>query len=514
MSEFIKGKCLVEKENNFENVLPNPEFLIKSISEQGYELSTALADLVDNSISSGASHIDIIIDTEKKPFSVFIADNGSGMDESSLSNAMKFPSQSIDNVRTMADMGRFGLGMKTASFSQTRSFTVISTDDIEKPYSARTWDLGVLKEGTWKIKVDSADEIKFYIATYNKLEKEFNQPPQNFRLKTLVVWRGLYKFEDYLASDKRKELLVKEISEDVTQHLSITFHRFMQRKDFPVSIRVNNNLLTPFDPFPVQEADFRSIKYKQKSFGDGDTIRIEGFVLPVRAMEESKGNSLWTPYQKGLIEMEGIYVYRADRLIYFGDWNNIIRRTTKLQLARLKVDIGNNADNLLHLNVAKSQVIIPHELKVAFSKYIIELKVEAEREFHNRGLRVFSSPKRRNNTHLFSTLATNKGAKIEFNRTFPLLQNIIEGLPSGLNSQFKIMLAMVQRYLNESKRGPDKALKATADEYDEEFWQNLKISIIRLKDLGLDRRYIETHIIDKLGISLSTLPESIKRELK
>ena len=102
----------------FEDVTPNPEFLIKSISEQGYSFEAALADLIDNSISADASQIEILIDTNKTPYTLFIADNGKGMNEAELKNCMRFPSQSPDDVRVNSDLGRFGLGMKTASFSQ------------------------------------------------------------------------------------------------------------------------------------------------------------------------------------------------------------------------------------------------------------------------------------------------------------------------------------------------------------------------------------------------------------
>jgi len=257
----------------YEDAIPNPEYLIKSISEQGYKLSTALADLIDNSISSGASHVDVIIDTEKEPFSVYIADNGDGMNETTLSNAMKFPSQSIDVERNKSDMGRFGLGMKTASFSQTRNFTVISTDDYNIPFKARTWDLEVLKQGKWQVKINDNEEIHSFISQYNKLAQDFNEPVLGFQAKTLIIWKGLYKFEDYLSEKNRKSLLVKEISEDVIQHLSIIFHRFMQRHNAPLTIRVNNSLLIPFNPFPIQETDFRSIKFKQKPFGNNVSVR-------------------------------------------------------------------------------------------------------------------------------------------------------------------------------------------------------------------------------------------------
>ena len=110
----------------FEDVTPNPEYLIKSIAEQGYSLETALADLMDNSISANADKIEMLIRMDQEPFVLFLADNGDGMDEETLKSNMHFPSKSPDSFRNTSDLGRFGLGMKTASFSQTRKFTVIS----------------------------------------------------------------------------------------------------------------------------------------------------------------------------------------------------------------------------------------------------------------------------------------------------------------------------------------------------------------------------------------------------
>ncbi len=105
--------------------------------------------------------------------------------------------------------------------------------------------------------------------------------------------------------------------------------------------------------------------------------------------------------KRSLMDMEGIYIYRANRLILFGGWNGLIRKAPRLQLARLQVEVGNSADHLLHLNVAKSQVIIPHELKNAFKSYIDDLKLEAEREFFNKGIKQFKEYKEKNNIHLF-----------------------------------------------------------------------------------------------------------------
>ena len=128
----------------FEDSIPNPEYLIKSISEQGYTLESALADLIDNSISAKASNIEVLTDLEDARFKLFIADDGDGMTETELIRNMKFPSALMEHIRDRVDLGRFGLGMKTASFSQTRRFTVLSKKKNDQYYHARTWDVDYL----------------------------------------------------------------------------------------------------------------------------------------------------------------------------------------------------------------------------------------------------------------------------------------------------------------------------------------------------------------------------------
>ena len=131
---------------NLEEVTPNAADFIQSIAEQGYRLETALADLVDNAISAEANKIEVLIDTSETPFSVFIADNGRGMSASKLSEAMSFPSQSLANAREQKDLGRFGLGLKTASFSQTQEFSILSRPNGAGSFNGKTWDLKLLRE--------------------------------------------------------------------------------------------------------------------------------------------------------------------------------------------------------------------------------------------------------------------------------------------------------------------------------------------------------------------------------
>ena len=142
------------------NANPNPEFLIKSISEQGYSLETALSDLIDNSISADANKIEILSENNNTNTSIFLTDNGVGMTEEELISNMQFPSKDMDSVRNVKDLGRFGLGLKTASFSQTRRFTVISKKNDSNEYSGLTWDVCHLKKSKkWEILVNTNKEI-------------------------------------------------------------------------------------------------------------------------------------------------------------------------------------------------------------------------------------------------------------------------------------------------------------------------------------------------------------------
>lgn len=180
-----------------ETCVPNPEYLIKSIAEQGYTLETSIADIIDNSLTANATRVEVLIDTSQKPFTLFIGDDGHGMSEGQLKKNLQFPSSSIEEKRLEGDLGRFGLGLKTASFSQSRRFTVISKKITSKKYSARTWDVAHLKrKKKWELIIDTENDIQILLDRYQSLSKGFLNPFSNFVPSTIVVWQGLYKFEN------------------------------------------------------------------------------------------------------------------------------------------------------------------------------------------------------------------------------------------------------------------------------------------------------------------------------
>jgi hypothetical protein len=493
---------------------PNPEYLIKSIAEQGYSLESSLADLMDNSVSANANKIEVLIKMEHEPFTLFIADNGKGMNEEELRASMQFPSNSPEEKRNEFDLGRFGLGMKTASFSQTRCFTVLSRKKGTKIFSGRTWDVKYLKDsGKWKLIVNNQEEINELIQQYIKLSEGHLNRFENFEVNTVIVWRGLYKFENYLEGDNRQTALKKQITEVTSDYLSLVFHRYMERKENPLQIRINNNLIASFNPFPTTISDFRPIEFKQKHFST-DTIKIEGFVLPSRSIDESQSISMWTTKNRSLMDMEGIYIYRADRLIHFGGWNGLIKKAPRLQLARLRVDIGNSVDHLLHLNVAKSQIEIPHDLTVAFEKYIDELKTQAEREFFNRGIRRFSSNRKDDNVQLFDRKASNKGTLLEVNNSFPLLKSLMSELKKEQLVKLNLVIRMINTRINEIRQTHEEKAFVGIEEKDGLSLKDLMSCVNELIESGLSNELIKNEILPNLGFTENSLPQEVINLLK
>ena len=161
---------------------------------------------MDNSISAMADKIEVLIDADSEPFKLFLADNGQGMTKEELSKNMQFPSNSPEEFRSNSDLGRFGLGMKTASFSQTRKFTVLSKKPNDNKYHGRTWDVDFLKENGWKIIVNTDEEVAQLMFQYNKLSKGFLNSFDTYQPNTIIVWEGLYKYEKYLKKIIEKHL--------------------------------------------------------------------------------------------------------------------------------------------------------------------------------------------------------------------------------------------------------------------------------------------------------------------
>ncbi len=500
----------------YEDANPNPEYLIKSIAEQGYSLETALADLLDNSISAKADKIEILTDVaDPDNLGLYITDNGDGMTAEELAKSMKFPSSSVERKRDKSDLGRFGLGLKTASFSQTRRFTVLSRKEGGN-YSGRTWDVDYLKEvGEWRIIINSDAEIDEIISSYRNCTNNFAKQFENYDPNTLIVWQGLYKFQNFLEPENRVNALIEQLDKTTREYLGIVFHRFMQRNINPLQVRINNWLVEYFDPFPIsQRQDLRSLGVFERPY-KGDVFRVEAFVLPSVALKEEKKHGGWVTPNRNLMDLEGLYIYRGERIIYFGGWNGLIKREANLKLARLKVDVGNINDDLLQLNVAKSKISIPYELNRGFLEKLATLRNEARKEYFNHGIRDVSSSKSEDKLSLFNKVMTSKyGAVLELNSEYPGIRTFMDSLNNDQRKQFKLIVHMINVSSNRLLEKHEDNEIVGVEERDSIPVQTLISYIEQLKDAGFDKDMIRDMAFRDLGFKESNLPEELSALMK
>jgi hypothetical protein len=505
----------IAEEILYEDAKPNPEYLIKSIAEQGYSLETALADLIDNSISAKADKIEVLTDlSDPNNISLYVTDNGEGMDAEQLAANMKFPSSSVESKRLKTDLGRFGLGLKTASFSQTRKFTVLSRTKGGE-YSARTWDVDYLKEtGKWRIIFNSKTEIESILGNYQKCTENFGKQFEDYTPNTLIVWQGLYKFQNFIEAENRGKALIEQLDKTTREYLGIVFHRFMQRKNRPLEIRINNWMVDYFDPFPIEKRqDLRALGVFEKPY-KGDNFRVEAFVLPSVAIKEEKKHGGWVTPNRNLMDLEGLYIYRGERDIYFGGWNGLIKKQANLKLARLKVDVGNINDDILQLNVAKSKISIPFELNRGFLQKVAVLRDEAKKEYYNHGIIGVPTPRDGKESLFNKRITSKKGAVLELNPEYPGIKTFAESLNSKQQKQFRLIMHLINVSSNRMLDKHDDQQIVGVEEVDKINVDLIINYIKQLKEAGFDKEKINELAFSHLGFKDTNLPEELSTLLK
>jgi len=354
---------------------PNPVFLINSMRRIGYTLETALADIIDNSISAKAERISIQYRWNNGNPWIAILDDGCGMSGDKLMEAMRFGS---DSIRSSDDLGRFGLGLKTASLSQCRKLTVVSKQDGK--LSALEWDVDTLSESDncgWLVSAPFVDDLRAATPFAGLLEKLDGQ-----NSGTLVIWRKI----DSWCEDGEQRFSDRQFNKAMSvarDHVRLVFHRFISpdnENQMPVAIDFNNSVLGELDPFGSSYAACLpltgdTIRYK------GEKINVRPYLLPhhskiPRHDYENLGN---LGGEDGYLQNQGFYIYRAKRLISKGGWFRMFPRTEWTKLVRIRVDFPNTLDSFLQLDVKKSQVTPPKSILDKLKPFATSASEKAKR---------------------------------------------------------------------------------------------------------------------------------------
>lgn len=351
---------------------PNPEQLLESSRSFGYSLETAIADLIDNSISADANCVTInFVFNEQKTF-VRIEDNGHGMSNKSLVNAMRFGSSNPNSKRSPGDLGRFGLGLKTASFSQCRRLTVF-TRDKNLHDSIACWDLDLVSQKKkWLLLTD------FINTSSQKNIGSLNEAKSG----TIVLWENTDKIVEEVRQGNKKEHFYRKIQK-VHIHLGLVYHRLIEDKK--LKIYINKNEVEPINPFHISP-DVETLELQEEIlFIKNSKIIIQPYVLPHES-KYSNQDCVNRELIRGYNAHQGIYLYRNSRLIIDGNWLDLeIKAKESQRLSRISISIDNSIDQEWQIEVQKSKAKIPDFLRKDIKNICIKSIDRAVKVYSFRG---------------------------------------------------------------------------------------------------------------------------------
>ncbi|MBQ2909886.1 MAG: ATP-binding protein [Bacilli bacterium] len=347
--------------------IPPAKSLIAGIRSIGYSFAASVADIIDNSITAKATEINIYADPLDVPYFA-ILDNGLGMDYKELKNAMTFGSDRSQKIDNELDLGRFGLGLKSASLSQCRKMTVISK--AKSCINAMCYDLDDIEEqNDWRLEVLTEEEF-VKMPCYDQLTK--------YETGTLVIWQEFDKL-DALATNFVTSF--RNAVADAKRHVELVFHYYYDS----VNIYFNNDRIEKRDPFLINSAPRQQTGRTDFIHMDGSIITITPYTLPFAntlTIEEKKllGNT-------NIYDEQGFYIYRNKRLIIWGSWLHMNVRSELSKLARVKIEIPSTLDKEWSLDVKKSTAKIPDKIKDSIKASLEDSVHRSKRTTRFRGVK-------------------------------------------------------------------------------------------------------------------------------
>lgn len=400
---------------------PFAPVLLESMRAVGYDPTAAVADILDNSVTAGARRIQIRFDPGR-PKAVAIVDDGTGMTAEELVDAMRHGSRSPAEVREVNDLGRFGLGLKTASMSQCRRLVVVTRRDGTT--SGMVWDLDdVAETGDWLAGVLDEDDIE-RVPFVPLLFAQHSG--------TLVVWEKLDKLA---ADDPGDGSLLSDRMRRVSEHLALVFHRYLSDRP-PLRIEVNGTAIEAVDPF-LEDAG--SLAGPEESIWvENQRVVLRSYTLPhisrlTRAQIDLAGG------EEGLRRQQGLYVYRGRRLIIWGTWFRLFRQEELTKLTRVRVDVPNALDHLWSLDIKKSAAAPPAAIKERL-RGLVPTMAKASRATQEYRGRVSGTGAL---VPLWNRVEDRDGVRYEVNSTHPVVAAFRAALDDGLVGEFDNLLHAV-----------------------------------------------------------------------
>lgn len=342
-----------------EEIPPNPANMITALRQIGYTVEQSVADLIDNSINAEAKHVLVrFIRDDNSIIRMLIADDGNGMNEKKLKEAMKFGSEQTNDGKSL---GKYGMGLKVASLGYAKTLTVLTRKGSHT--GGRRWTVKGISEGWVCDRLDTGE-----------VKQRLSQPLGNVDISesgTLLIWSDIDRLK---IGNAGLEKTLQRLTRRLNLHFGLCFHRFIE--DSRLEIRIDSRIVgeedtnickivEPINPFGYPKSGHDEFpKYYKTNVPGAGPFKVEAHVWP------PNGKSIEYKLGGKAAQRQGFYFYRNDRLIQAGGWNGIIASEydPHNSLARIVVDMDSDQDSQFGLNVQKSAIIAPAAFEEAMSR--------------------------------------------------------------------------------------------------------------------------------------------------
>jgi hypothetical protein len=476
---------------------PHAPTLIESTRAIGYTLESAIADIVDNSVSAMASSAEIFFFPIGDSY-IAILDNGCGMNAGELETAMRYGSQNPNDKRAATDLGRFGLGLKTASLSQCRTLTVASKK--EGSIEVCRWDIDhVIKTGEWSLLV-------------LETEKEINAIPRidnlrEFESGTLVVWQN---FDRLKVGELNFDRSMGRKMDDVRAHLSLVFHRYLSGETGlrKLQIKMNGTVIDYANPFLTRRNT--QVMADEELFIDGVKVVVRPYILPhISNLSSDEIEELGG--KEGLRKSQGFYVYRNKRLLVWGTWFRMMRQGELSKLARIQVDIPNDLDSLWTLDIKKSTAIPPEIVRNNLESVIERMAERSKQTWVFRGKKETSD----SIVHVWQRFkGTQGGFFYSVNRDHPLVEIFSDASPQikrnveALLKAIENGIPLNQLYIDlTSEKSLENETEVTANEVE----NMLKLLLDQMPTVAAKQELLERLAVSEPFVSFPKIIEKYQR---
>jgi hypothetical protein len=250
---------------------------------------------------------------------------------------------------------------------------------------------------------------------------------------TLVLWKKL----DRLVPDplKTADVDLDRAFSGVAEHLGFTFHRFLRNgPPAGIEIAVNSRPVPRFDPFLEGHPRGQAL-HEEKFWIEGNEVVVTPFVLPFPS--RLSGADLELAGGRERVKTgHGFYVYRGKRLVVPGGWFRIVPSDDLVRLARLRVDVPIELDHLWKIDIRKTAVEPPPQLRSHLKRIVGDAASRSRKVYEFRG----KSDPRRQGRPIWVRQSLRDGAVTWIlDRQHPAVEALSTGLPEDTDRLFRLI---------------------------------------------------------------------------